>query len=44
MLFDGARAKRAPWDRLIQMQTASTKQNYSNAAIDKLVAPQARAD
>ena len=44
VLFDGAKAKRAPWDRLIQMQTASTKQNYSNAAFDKLVAPQARAD
>ena len=44
VLFDGAKAKRGPWDRLIQMQTASTKQNYSNAAFDKLVAPQARAD
>ena len=44
VLFDGAKAKRGPWDRLIQLQTASTKQNYTNAAFDKLVAPQARAD
>ena len=44
VLFDGAKAKRAPWDRLIQLQAASTKQNYTNASFDKLVAPQARVD
>ena len=44
VLFDGAKAKRAAWDRLLQMQSASTKQNYANATFDKLVADQARAD
>ena len=44
VLFDGAKASRVWWDKLIEMQTASTGQNYANASFDKLVAPQARSD
>ena len=44
VLFDGAKAKRASWTRLIQMQTASTKQDYKNATYDKLVVDKARGD
>ena len=44
VLSDGAKAKREPWDLLLKMQTDLQKQNYTNAAYDKLLIPEARAD
>ncbi len=44
VLFDGAKARRAPWEQLLKSQTESQKQNYANATFDKLLIAEAKAD
>lgn len=42
--IDGAKVTKAGWDKGIALQAANTGKNYANAAYEKLILPQARAN